>query len=662
MRSEQAIFDDLTTLCSSRGYIHAIAGICFSDNILKSNDDELRVEDMAQMFDKSRLIRTEITTLIGLMMRAPIDFTLPSPETFNSYVEQSKALLEELHQVLDDNCKKLVSEMIATESNINSPMPGECLREVIFYSGESAYSFQYRDLAPRKYSADADWLQRNIGIDLEVGGEICRDIGKFLDRKVMETFYNLKDKPVTEWTLLPGFSFSCDELAANSKQSVQSIRNFLEAFTLPENERNTTFTSLNAFNAAHAYPVIRMGPDTYLLLQYYYGISEAMYESPFYWMCKDKTYAPTALRHRGEFTESFSAERLMHVFGSDRVFQNVEIIRSKKEVLSEIDVLVLFGDRAIVLQAKSKKLTLEARKGNDLQLKDDFKKAVQAAVDQASLCAELLRDKSVMLQTKKGRSIPISERLRTIFPVSVVADHYPALAFQAHQFLNFRSNEQIVPPIVMDVFALDAITEMLTSPLRLLSYLNLRALFGEKLIMLHELTTLSYHLRCNLWLDKNVDLMLLEDDVAMHLDVAMTVRREGIPGTATPDGILTRFEGTPFSRIIAEIEDKPSPAAISLGLMLLELSEVTVQNINDYIKRILMLTKQDGGLHDVTIGITDASTGLTVHCSKLTGSEAEVRLLTHCKRRKDLQKANSWFGIALRPNGSLLFAGELREA
>lgn len=660
MRSEQDIFDELTTLCSSRGYIHAIAGICFSDNIIKSNDDELRVEDMAQMFDKSRLIRTEITTLIGLMMRVPIGFTLPSPETFNSYVEQSKALLEELHQVLDDNCKKLVSEMIATESNINSPMPGECLREVIFYSGESAYSFQYRDLAPRKYSADADWLQRNIGIDLEAGREICRDIGKFLDRKVIETFYNLKDKPVTEWTLLPGFSFTCDELAANSSQSVQSIRNFLEVFTLPENERNTTFTSLNAFNAAHAYPVIRMGPDTYLLLQYYYGISEAMYESPFYWMCKDKTYAPTALRHRGEFTESFSAERLMHVFGSDRVFQNVEIIRSKKEVLSEIDVLVLFGDRAIVLQAKSKKLTIEARKGNDMQIKDDFKKAVQDAIDQAVTCSELLCEESVTLRTKSGRTIPISERLRTIFPVSIVADHYPALAFQAHQFLNYRSNKRIVPPLVMDVFALDAITEMLTSPLRLISYFNLRAQFGKKLVMLHEHITLSYHLRLNLWLDKNVDLMMFEDDVALHLDVAMTVRREGIPGTATPDGILTRFEGTPFSKIIAEIEEEPIPTTISLGLMLLELNEATVQKINKYIKQVLTLTEKDGGLHDVTIGISNASTGLTVHCSRLTKSEAEFRLITHCKRRKEIQKANSWFGLALRPDGSILLAGELR--
>jgi hypothetical protein len=46
-------------------------------------------------------------------------------------------------------------------------------------------------------------------------------------------------------------------------------------------------------------------------------------------------------------------------------------------------VLVLFGNRAIVLQAKAKKLTLEARKGNDNQLKDDFKKSVQESYDQA---------------------------------------------------------------------------------------------------------------------------------------------------------------------------------------------------------------------------------------------------------------------------------------
>jgi hypothetical protein len=51
---------------------------------------------------------------------------------------------------------------------------------------------------------------------------------------------------------------------------------------------------------------------------------------------------------------------------------------------------VLFGDRALVLQAKSKRLTLEARHGNDLQIQDDFKKSIQDSSDQAYLCAQLL--------------------------------------------------------------------------------------------------------------------------------------------------------------------------------------------------------------------------------------------------------------------------------
>ena len=71
MRSEQAIFDDLTKLCSSPGYVHAIAYLCFRDNVIRYSD-ELKPEDMQQLFSKSRLIRTEISTLIGLLLKAEI--------------------------------------------------------------------------------------------------------------------------------------------------------------------------------------------------------------------------------------------------------------------------------------------------------------------------------------------------------------------------------------------------------------------------------------------------------------------------------------------------------------------------------------------------------------------------------------------------------------
>ena len=141
----------------------------------------------------------------------------------------------------------------------------------------------------------------------------------------------------------------------------------------------------------------------------HYGIAEALYDSPFYWMNTDQTNRQNASRHRGEFTEAFAEDRLTRVFGSNKVFLNVEIEKTKGATLGEIDVLVLFGNRAIVLQAKSKKLTHAARKGNDLLLQRDFKAAVQDAVDQAFMCADLLGDPSVRLLCKNGKTVHLTD-------------------------------------------------------------------------------------------------------------------------------------------------------------------------------------------------------------------------------------------------------------
>ena len=96
------------------------------------------------------------------------------------------------------------------------------------------------------------------------------------------------------------------------------------------------------------------------------------------------------MKHRGEFTENFSAERLKIVFGEDRVFTNIDIVDSEKTKAGEIDVLVVYANRAIILQAKSKRLTIAARKGNDNCLRNDFKQAIQEAYNQGYSCANLL--------------------------------------------------------------------------------------------------------------------------------------------------------------------------------------------------------------------------------------------------------------------------------
>ena len=377
-------------------------------------------------------------------------------------------------------------------------------------------------------------------------------------------------------------------------------------------------------------------------------------------MNEDKEYAATAAENRGKFTEAFAAQRLAHVFGAGNVYRNVELWRSKGETLGEIDVLVVYGDRAIVLQAKSKKLTLEARKGSDLKLRDDFQKAIQGAVDQAFDCSEALTDATINLRCG-GKTLDLRQRPSRTYPVALIGEHYPALTIQVRHFLQAKSSESIAAPLVIDMFALDAIAELLCSPLRFLSYLSLRARFGENFLAHHEHTLLSYHLHHILWPEDQDCLEGLHDDFSSELDLAMIVRREGVSGADTPAGILTRASGTPYARLISKLENKQNPNYIALGLFLHEFSDENVQKFNQRITRVMALTSADCRFHRFSIGGKD-STGLTVHCSRLDSTRAKNFLVKQCRKEIVSRKADRWLGLAIRPDGSILWARKLSGA
>ena len=660
MRPEHEIFNDLSALCTSPGYIHALAVLSFQSGLVIV-DQELTAEIMSSLYSPSRLISTEVSTLVGLMMRGPISFEVPQPSTMLNYSQRTQSLLKELHQAIIENGTKVVLREVAADQPSNPFGTGEVLREIIFYGSLSAYAFQYRDMAPMKYAADAEWLSTNKGVCLDVCHAVCRTVVEILQVRVVKTQDNAGSTAAKGISILPGFTFSCSEVAERAKLSPSDVRAVLRAFSLPKEERNSGFTSLNRFNVAYAYPLIPKSADEFVLLQHY-SIAEAFYNTPFYWMLADDAYASVASRNRGEFTEAFAYQKLIQLFGERHVFRNVDIQKSKRETLGEIDVLVIFGDQAIVLQAKSKMLTLEARSGNETELRKDFKAAVQDAADQALICAKTILLEDVQLRSRDGRPIPSLANVREILPISAVSDHYPALAFQASQFLDAPSADHVARVLTLDLFALDTMTEMLGSPLRFISYLHLRARFGSKLVFGHENTPLGYHLKNNLWLEDGTDLLLLQDDYGTEVDVAMSVRRDAVPGNPVPEGILTRLTHTSVGALIAELEQVANPAAIRLGLLLLELSEHAVKRISDAINATVEKAQQDGELHDVTVSLSDAASGITIYCGRQSDAQAMTGLQRHCTLRKRLHDARQWFGVALRTDRSLQLVGALIDA
>ncbi|MRI56134.1 prepilin peptidase [Methylobacterium sp. DB1607] len=644
-RSETDIFEDLTKLCMLPGFSHAIASFCFRDNMIGISDT-LKSDHLYHTFSHNRLLRTEISTLIGLMVKAPLDLTLPNQSVLQDYLDRSEQLLQELHSAMSANVFDKIDEKLIADPNYNPFSLAHNLREPIFYGGESAYSFQYRDFTPTKYGRDNHWLLENKGFDISTAKKVVKSIINVQSRNLFRELQKLSEKPQSEWTLLPGFMFTAAEVAAECGISEKDIIPVLEAFALPTSDKNDRFNTVMDYNSTNSSPLIKIDERTYLLYQIY-SIAEALYESPFYWMAADKAYSATALKHRGQFTEEITGEFLKRAFGSTHVFGNVTLPGIKGNILGEIDVLVLFGDRAVLVQAKSKRLTIEARKGNDLVLKDDFKKAIQNACDQAMLCAEIIMQPKQKLIDGSGKEIKVSTPIKEIFPICVVADHYPALNFQSRQFLKFNSLPNIKPPLISDIFALDALTEMLDSPLRLLSYFSLRSRAADRLMATHEHTLLGYHLKNNLWVESEYNLVMIEDNVAADLDAAMIVRREGILGDRIPEGILTRLRDTSLMRIVDEIESRQNPDIIDFGLFVLELDEDSVRSLSRALDQACAQTRADGRQHDATM--TFGSRGITIHSNRLAFFEAQNLLDDHCRRRKYFHRADVWFGLSIDP-------------
>jgi hypothetical protein len=283
------------------------------------------------------------------------------------------AIVEPIYETLDQHK--------ATRPSTAPFSQGAALREPIFYNGESAYNFQFRDFATKKYAADNQWLMNNKGFEINSARDVIRAIGLLQTEKLNGLSDTLRGAPPEEWTVLPVFSFSASELSEKCGLDAAVVAKVLDAFTLPDTECNPNFCSLHDFNVVTASPLIRREDRTYILFAQY-SLSEALYDSPFYWMNSDKLYRDTALTNRGRFCEDFARERLESVFGKGNVYSNVDIYESKDKKTGEIDVLVLFGNRAIVVQTKSKRLTIEARRGSDRQIKDDFQKSVQDSYNQ----------------------------------------------------------------------------------------------------------------------------------------------------------------------------------------------------------------------------------------------------------------------------------------
>lgn len=636
MKTEQEIFKILEDICSHPGFIEVISFLSWRDTFIHQQSENMGIEDLLECFDLSRLSRTELSTLIGLLCKNGITEKKLSQVELRDYVENIDSLMKELHEALAFG--NFTFEAIMTDPNLFKS--GSVLREAIFYAGDGAYKHQYRDLARIRYAKDDLWIKKNKGFTIDDAICVFTNIDRLHINKANNT--NLREQGFSQI-----FQFTLEELANESGINFNIIKNVISAFSSLPKYRMDDFNHIDDFNHRNACPIVNLGNEKFISFQSY-SIWESLYESPFFWF--DDEYKQIASDNRGAFTEDFSADRLASVFGKENVYKNINIHKGKK-ILGEIDVLVIFGKYALIFQAKSKKLTIDARKGNSQKLEDDFKRAVHKAYDQALECCDLLQDSNVIFKQEDIILNLDTTNLESIFPICIISDYYPALAAQAREFLNIRTTQVIKHAYVMDVFLLDLIAEMLDSPIFFLDYLEKRCDFGPALLANHELTILSTYIKQNLYFQENANMIMLEDSLSGELELSMLARREGFNVPRTPNGLLLLEHKYKFvGRLLEQLKYSSLFNDQKLGFLILSLSENTLRQLDTSIKQMIDAFSCGKEHSDITIGISEGKTGLTIHCNDVEIIEASNKLKEHCKFRKYSTKADSWIGVIYSPS------------
>ena len=320
------------------------------------------------------------------MVQSTSDRTYSVLSSDGSFAARADHLLREFHdRLLVDAAQTFDRDAGKFIERPNSI--GVIGREAIYYGADSFYLHQFSRFSRWRYREDGTWLLQNAGLSI---GRII-DIARYIVDRVnaqMTAVGHLRKE---------GRKFGHCDLTNSLLIAKASVRKkfgakadaFFARFVMPATDVNAGFTDPFAINAASIAPIIDLGEFLYVPNQY--RLFETIYESPFYWMMADKTYANTEATHRGAFLEQTTTHTLCSVFGAENVYENVILKRNSRDIAGEIDVLVVYGEFVIVVQAKSKRLTLKARAGETEALKIDFEGAIRAPYRQALACIDLIK-------------------------------------------------------------------------------------------------------------------------------------------------------------------------------------------------------------------------------------------------------------------------------
>lgn len=631
-RASADVFADLLRLATSEGAIHGISELIYRDWVYTVDTQERTiVDDPEHRWSTSRLNKAELMLLVGLAVQSESDRTHTVLGDATAYMSDADRLLRELHdRVMVDVASALPANPLEVENPLE--VVGPMAREAIYYAAESFYLHQFPPFIRQRYRRDGDWLLRNKRISILPMIEIAQSISERITGQ-MSVVGHLRKSGTTlnSGDLTSSLMIPIADLRRKFKGKADA---FAQLFAIDVIGVNQGFTDPFAINETMISPIVRIGEFLYVPNQY--RLFEALYESPFYWMIRDETYMETAKKNRGTFLEGAAAHILRSVFGPENVHENVTLYNGRKDKAGEIDILVTYGEFVLVVQAKSKRITMQARAGDIAALGRDFHGAIQAPYGQALTCARLIR-KGATCVRPDGTKIEV-RRVNRLFPMVVLSDPFPSVTMLARGLLE---REKEIAPVIWDLGVLDCAARIFPNPIDMIFYLKSRSDLYDQVMSESEHCFIGFHLTHKLALPDEFHGLAIDRDYAQPVDDFMMPFDVGVEGIR-PTGILERFDVPIVTDLLRELRSKgPEVAAV-----VIDLYDFSSEMLRDMAAHITQLRKEvHAGKALKAFSVPTAAGGLTYIVVDQLSEKSRAAARSIGRKHKYDTKSSHWYVI-----------------
>ena len=611
-RGEGEILADLDQLTQEPGFIYTFCMMVWQALWMTT-------EEVPDIDWHGRPNNKELSLLLGFLAKRPLELEyVPIREKAENQVIRASELLNELHvwcgiPTFDtsgkagDNLQEQFDDF--TKAYEEWMQSGRGMVEPIFYGNEGAHIFQYLEMASKRYVADEDWIRQNLGTGFDTITEIAGVLERVSRGRLQQVDLWSTHEQICR-AVLDAMSFHPDDVPEVGRHDLDK---FLDRFSCVPGCVNQDFNSMGGYNQMHSHPVIKLG-DGRFCVPLLPNLAQSIYESPYYWMLADEAYRDAAFNNRGDATEIITRDLLVPIFGQSRVHRGVKVKKGRDDV-TDLDVLAISGNKALVVQCKSKKLTLIARAGDGQALRKDFIQAVQDAYDQAFKGREALLQGGCTFTDADGTPVKLPTEIDDVYIVCVTGDHYPAVITQACIHLDRKAEDP--HPVLMSVFDLDVVSFYLSDRFEFLYYIRQRVDHAVHFIADSEMTLLGFHLKRKLFPQDNADGMLIDASYSQLADANFLVARGNWQASEADDRLFHEWKNDAFDQLLADVKTvantqlRPGVATEDVVLHLYDFAGEAADYLIKTAENQKLATLRDGQRHDVRVPIPAHKKGAT---------------------------------------------------